>query len=109
MLTTLSIGFYFLVFLFLAYYIMRKKELPLSVGELVVALAAKVVLACLYGYIFLRFYAGDDTWAFHQQGLQEYEKMWFQTGQFFRDLLPAAAFAESEGWWQGIANYLRHL
>jgi hypothetical protein len=105
MLTTLGILFYFLVLSFLLYRMERKKERPLSAVELGVAFGFKALMACLYGYIFLTYYGGDDTWVFHRQGLLEYYKMLNDTGQFFKDLLPISAIEGSNSWGQAISSY----
>ena len=33
----------------------------------------KCVIGCIYGFLFLTVYKGDDTWQYHQLSLQEYE------------------------------------
>jgi hypothetical protein len=60
----------------------------LSKGELVLVFAGKVAMGCLYGYIFSRFYGGDDTWQLHQLGIFEHHKLVNNTAQFFIDLDP---------------------
>lgn len=105
MLTTLGILFYFLLLAFLLYRIVRKKEQPLSIAEVALTFGFKALMACLYGYIFLKFYGGDDTWVFHQQGLLEYDKMLHDTGQFFKDLLPISAIEGSDTWTRALSSY----
>lgn len=60
-----------LLFLLLLRYlhVRRKLHIPLWVG--VMGFLLKVLLGCLYGYIFLRVYGGDDTWMYHRQALEE--------------------------------------
>lgn len=91
MFTTFGIVFYYLVLAFLLYRMPGKKECSLSVSEVALSFGFKALMACLYGYIFLRFYGGDDTWMFHRMGLLEYDKMLHHTGQFFKDLTPISA------------------
>lgn len=105
MLTTFGILFYYLLLAFLLYRILRKKEISLSFTEVALAFGFKALMACLYGYIFLRFYGGDDTWVFHRQGLLEYEKLLHDTGQFFEDLLPVSAIEGSNGLAQILYSY----
>jgi hypothetical protein len=105
MLTTFGILFYFLVLYFLLYRMVRKKEQPLSAIELGLAFGFKALMAVLYGYIFLKFYGGDDTWVFHRQGLLEYDKMLHDPGQFFKDLLPVSAIEGSDTWTRALTSY----
>jgi len=68
---------YFLFFIYLLLFIilvrwLGKKgmvHIPPALGAS--AFAFKVLLGCLYGYIFLRYYGGDDTWMYHAQSLEE--------------------------------------
>lgn len=105
MLTTFGILFYYLLLAFLLYRILRKKEISLSFTEVALGFGFKALMACLYGYIFLQVYGGDDTWVFHRQGLLEYEKLLHNTGQFFKDLLPISAIEGSNGLGQILYSY----
>ncbi len=96
MLTTFGILFYFLALSFLVYRIVRKRQQRLSMAEVGLSFGFKALMACLYGYIFLQFYGGDDTWVFHRMGLLEYDKMLNNTGQFFKDLTPVSAIEGNE-------------
>lgn len=70
--------------------ITEKDKFPLSYQQLSLALAIKILLACLYGYIFLRYYGGDDTWQMHREGIIQSDLLKSNPGQFFRELAPAA-------------------
>ncbi len=63
--------FYLFLFLILVKYLDRKNIIKIDPKIAAAAFLLKVVLACLYGYIFLRYYHGDDTWMYHRQGLEE--------------------------------------
>ncbi|MBO9631623.1 MAG: hypothetical protein J7578_00795, partial [Chitinophagaceae bacterium] len=52
----------------------------------------KVLAGIGYGYIFLHYFGGDDTWFFHDQGLHEKDLLLNHTAQFFSDLNPALPF-----------------
>ncbi|HLY71842.1 MAG TPA: hypothetical protein VKR53_19045, partial [Puia sp.] len=82
----ISIENYFImaVFLFAIYFILLlliinrviKKKLPeIGYKKIAAAFSFKVFLGCLYGYIFLHYYHGDDTWWFFNDSLGEYQKM----------------------------------
>lgn len=76
---------------FIIYAIDRKGRRLLSPRQLALAFAVKVIAGCAYGYIFLHYYHGDDTWAYHQASISEYAKMVHTPGAFFKDLLPVTA------------------
>ncbi len=67
------------------------------------------MLGCLYGYIFLKFYHGDDTWMYHQGSLSEYQKMIYHPIHFMKDFLPYSAFQASKNFWQGMQFYFQDL
>lgn len=105
MLTTFLIVFYYAVLSFLLYRMVKNREQRLSAIEVALAFGFKAITACLYGYIFLKYYGGDDTWAFHQQGLQEYDKMLNDPGQFFKDLTPVSAIEHTRSWTRALVSY----
>ena len=105
MFTTFGILFYYLLLGFLLYRILRKKEFSLSVTEVALTFGFKAGMACLYGYIFLKFYGGDDTWVFHRMGLMEYEKLIHDPAQFFIDLLPVSAIQGADSFSQALGFY----
>ena len=46
----------------------------------------KCIIGCIYGYLFLTVYKGDDTWQYHQLSLQEYEVLKTNPLFFITDL-----------------------
>jgi hypothetical protein len=101
--------FYCALFIFLLYKLTRKKEL-LTVTELSLAFLFKVGLGCLYGYIYLHYYNGDDTWNFHKDSLTDLYKLKHETRHYFTELLPAETFAGAGGtFWHGFSAYLHTL
>jgi hypothetical protein len=52
------------------------------------AFAFKFLCGCLYGYIHLHFYNGDDTWAFNTESLEEFEKLKHSPILFITDTWP---------------------
>jgi hypothetical protein len=67
-------------------------------------------MGCLYGYIYLHYYNGDDTWNYHQCSLRELEKLKHDSLQYFSDLLPTRSFADAGGaFWNGLNNYTHSL
>jgi len=101
--------FYFFVLLFFLYKIVQRNGIGLGWRETAAFFSVKIMAGCLYGYIFLHTYHGDDTWNFFNDSLPEYQKMIHQPGIFFRDFLPWPAFGAAENFWQGMARYFTDL
>ena len=102
-------SFYLIIFLILFYFLGRKTLAWLSLWQSSGIFLFKVLLGCLYGYIFLHVYGGDDTWNFFQDSIPEKEKLFHHPLEFIRDFLPRAAFAEAHSFSEGISFYLRNL
>jgi len=107
--TITGIIFYSIVFIFLLYRLTRKK-VPLTVTELSLAFLFKVGLGCLYGYIYLHAYNGDDTWMYHNYSLTDLQKLLHHPIDFFAELGPAGSFAwAGGGFWDGLSAYIHTL
>jgi hypothetical protein len=105
------VGFliYSAIIIYLLYRITRKAAL-LSVTELAAVFMFKVLMGCLYGYVYLHYYNGDDTWMYHHQSLEEYQKLFHHTAAFFTELGPAPSFAwAGGGFWHGLNVYIKTL
>ena len=100
---------YFFALLSVLTWILKKKHIDLSFWEITLFFSFKVLLGCLYGYIYLKVYHGDDTWNFFADSLKDYDKMITQPGLFFQDLLPYSAFQAAHGFWQGMTYYISNL
>jgi hypothetical protein len=104
-----GIIFYSIVFIFLIHRIIRKKA-ALSVTELSAAFLFKVALGCLYGYIYGRFYNGDDTWMYHVYSQEELKLLTTDPVQFITKLGPAGSFAwAGGGFWKGMSAWIHTL
>ena len=64
---------------------MRLKPQALSRKEIIAGYSVKLILGCLYGFIYLHFYDGDDTWGLYQSSLQETSLLRSHPLQFFRN------------------------
>ena len=109
MLSILGIFFFFVVFLFLLHRMTRNKTVSLSAVEITLAFGCKVLMGCLYGYIFLHYFGGDDTWVFHAESLAEYEELFNNPSLFFHDFLPGPFFSQADSFVQGIGLYAQNL
>lgn len=88
--------------------IIEKDKFPLSYLQLSLALIIKISLACLYGYIFLRFYGGDDTWQMHMEGIEQGNLLKTNPALFFREFTPAAEIY-TENKLKFLHSYLQDL
>jgi hypothetical protein len=105
----IAILIYSCLFIYLLHRLTRRK-VPLTVTELSLAFLFKVALGCLYGYIYLHYYHGDDTWSYHRHSLEDLEKMKHNTLFYFTELLPAESFAWAGGsFWHGLSAYIHTL
>lgn len=105
MITTAGVTLFYLVSVFLIRRILKNRSPALSTGEIALFFAFKVLLGCLYGYIFLKYYGGDDTWNFHLSSLDEHRKLVHDPLAFFRDFSPAGPFRDAGNFWEGIQSY----
>ncbi len=98
--------FYFVVLLLLANAIVKKTQPGIGFATVTAMFSFKVLLGCLYGYVFLHYYGGDDTWTFFQDSLTEYQKMLHHPAQFFKDISPVDDFKQTRNFIQFVKQYL---
>src|SRR5690349_10910682 len=77
-----------------------KKDFPLSWKLTAAAFVFKVAAGCLYGWVHLQYYNGDDTWLYNAESIDEYAKLTRAPLLFFAELWPPA-FGH-----QGVADYI---
>ena len=109
MLPFLAVFFLFLIFSFVIYKSVGKRTVPMTKAEVFGAFGAKVFCSCLYGYIFLRYYGGDDTWQLHFNSLRETELLLNDPHQFFWEFGPGTAIRKGHNFVQVVGFYLTDL
>jgi len=109
MLAAILFAIYFFVLLFFFQRFARRMEPGLGFWTLAAIFTFRTILASLYGYIFLNYYHGDDTWGFFKESLEEYNNLVQHPTHFFNDFLPWSAFAPAKSFWQGMGFYLQDL
>ena len=75
-----------LMIVMLFYYLTKSNKIILSFNQALLILIIKCIVGCVYGYLFLKVYKGDDTWQYHQLSLQEYAVLKQHPWDFFADL-----------------------
>ena len=78
---------YITVFYFI-YRLIRRNPVSLSLKELAAVFSAKVLAAWAYGYLFLTYYNGDDTWQFFENSIREKQLLLNDPVLFFRSVIP---------------------
>lgn len=76
----------FAMLVMLTRWLTRKTDPSFGTGRIMLALAAKVLMGCLYGYVFLKYYNGDDTWVFNADSMNEMRKLLDRPVHFFEDI-----------------------
>jgi len=109
MLSAILFIFYFILLSLALTAWAKKTQISISSGTIAAIYAYKVMFGCLYGYIFLKFYRGDDTWMYHRESLTEYQKLIHHPVNFLKDFLPYSAFSASHNFWEGIQFYIQDL
>ena len=57
----------------LFYWLTKTNKIILTFEQSMLIMFVKCIIGCIYGFLFLTVYKGDDTWQYHQLSLQEYE------------------------------------
>src|SRR4029079_19794728 len=86
-----------------------QQGVALSTLELTGAFCFKVAMGVLYGYVFLHYYGGDDTWMLNRESMAEYNKLIYTPLTFITDFNPVPAFVRNDTFGQGIHYYLADL
>ena len=109
MLSVLLFFFYLVVLLFVLLRLAKIKRIAIDKSILIAAFLFKVLLGCLYGFIFLKFYGGDDTWMFHLEGLDDYQVLIHHPTDFLHNFSPFPAFRYAHNFPQAIHFYIMDL
>ena len=84
--------FLFFIYLFsgtiLLHLIIRRKIFPFTIYHTASIVFFKIFMGCLYGYLFLHFYKGDDTWKYFNESREATDLLLKHPGKFFREFWP---------------------
>jgi hypothetical protein len=107
---------YFLFFFYLfsgtilLHFIIRRKKFPFTIYHTASILFFKVFLGCLYGYIFLHFYKGDDTWGYFTESKEATTLLLKHPGKFFQECWPAYSLQKTDhDVWKAVLYYIKHF
>jgi hypothetical protein len=83
MMALLLIGIYGTLFTFCLLKISRSYRNYISTWQVTLSFATKIAFGMAYGFLFLKYYKGDDTWLYHNQSLVEYRHLLLNPSSFF--------------------------
>ncbi len=81
---------------------------PFSIVQTAGIVSFKVLLGCVYGYVFLHYYHGDDPWDIFYQSLGSYEKLTHYPGEFFHEFNPEHAWMMANHQTSDAPSYYYH-
>jgi len=105
----LLIILYTLCFIVIFDRITAKSRIRLTRKEIGFGFAFKVLMGITYGWIFQKFFRGDDTWMFFYDSLNEYNKLLFQTGSFFREYLALDSLHKYPDFASNFRDFLENM
>lgn len=76
--------FYLLVGIMLLHFIVRRYKFPFTIYHTVSIVIFKIFMGCLYGYVFLHYYGGDDTWEHFNESKAETDLLLQHPSQFLQ-------------------------
>jgi len=86
-----------------------RRQHGLTYLQVITGLGIKIALGTIYGYLFLKFYHGDDTWYFFDESLPQTKLLLADPSRFFLELTPAASFEQATSFFGGVQNYFSDL
>ncbi|HTL09426.1 MAG TPA: hypothetical protein VL307_14245 [Chitinophagaceae bacterium] len=93
----------------LIYFIIRRQRITLSLPQVFIFFAAKIMAGAVYGYIFQRFYKGDDTWRLNEDAWLQYQRLLSSPRLFFSELFTAVPVPPGGKFYFQSNDYLQNL
>ena len=88
--------FYLICGTLLLHGIIRRKIFPFTIYHTASIVLFKVFMGCLYGWLFLHFYGGDDTWNYFIESKAETTLLLHHPKQFFQEFIPSFSLRLSD-------------
>jgi hypothetical protein len=110
MLTYILFFFYLFFGTILLHIIIRRRIFPFTIYHTMAILFFKIFMGCLYGWVFLHFYGGDDTWNYFNESKLETGLLLRHPLQFINEFLPSFSLkATNYHYGQAIQFYIDHF
>jgi hypothetical protein len=92
------------------HWLVRRKGFAFSIYHTTAAVLFKVFLGCLYGYIFLHYYGGDDTWDYFNESIADTDTLLKNPLRFIQEFLPSFSLkiTHDQGW-NALVFYIVHF
>ncbi len=107
---------YFLFFFYLfagtigLHLLIRRKIFPFTIYHTASVFLFKVLMGCLYGWVFFHYYGGDDTWNFFNESVSETHVFIHHPLFFFKEFSPEFSLRLSGfNGWQALLFYISHF
>src|SRR5450755_3694394 len=107
---------YFLFFLYLfsgtilLHIIIRQKIFPFTIYHTASLVLFKIFMGCLYGYLFLHYYGGDDTWNYFNESKEATHLLMLHPLQFFHEFWPGFSLQATDyHGWDALFFYINHF
>ncbi|HEV3224105.1 MAG TPA: hypothetical protein VGZ90_14555 [Puia sp.] len=106
--------FLFFIYLFsgtiLLHIIIRRYIFPFSIYHTMAILFFKIFMGCLYGWVFLHYYGGDDTWNYFNESKVETGILIRHPLQFINEFLPSYSLKATDyHYGKAILFYIDHF
>jgi hypothetical protein len=110
MLTYLLFFFYLFAGTILAHIIIRRRIFPFTIYHTSSIIIFKVFMGCFYGWVFLHYYGGDDTWNYFNESKAETGLLLRHPLQFIHEFLPEHSLkATDNNIWKALLFYIDHF
>ena len=93
----------------LIHVIIRNKKISLSLPQILIFFGCKIIAGEVYGYIFKRFYNGDDTWGLNQDSILQYRRLLQSPGLFITDFFSEKPVPGGGVFYFQSASHLQNL
>jgi hypothetical protein len=106
---------YFLFLLYLIFgtlllhWVLRRNRFPFRLYHTSAVVLFKVLMGILYGYIFLHYYGGDDTWEYFSKSKLQTDILLTHPGSFIKEFLPRYSLQATHSGWEALRYYVYHF
>jgi hypothetical protein len=110
MLTYFLFFFYLFTGTALLHIIIRRKIFPFRIYHTSSLIIFKILMGCLYGWVFLHYYGGDDTWNYFIESKAETGILLRHPFQFIHEFLPQTSLkASDQNVFKALGFYIEHF
>jgi hypothetical protein len=101
--------FYLFLGSYLLHVFIRRNIYPFSIYHTTSIFIFKVFMGCVYGYVFMHYYGGDDTWKFFNDSKRSTDLLLTNPGQFFLDFTLSGNMSASNSIFHNISQYVYYF